>query len=86
MSAFSLRAGFSHVPAWQIATSFAILVLCACGAVWLAGRAFRLGMLRYGQRVDWRELFPRAQMRAWRLGSVSESTSGDGVSPGDKER
>jgi hypothetical protein len=33
-----------------------LLVLCAGGAVWVAGRAFRLGMLRYGQRLDWREL------------------------------
>jgi hypothetical protein len=32
-----------------------LLVICAVAAVWFAGRAFRLGMLRYGQRVAWRE-------------------------------
>jgi ABC-2 type transport system permease protein len=44
------------IPLWQIAVSVTLLVLCAGGAVWLGGRAFRLGMLRYGQRLNWREL------------------------------
>lgn len=56
---FSLRLTFSQVPLWQIAASVAILSLCALGMVWLAGRAFRLGMLRYGQRLSWRELFEK---------------------------
>ncbi len=53
----SLRIGFANIPAWQITTSIAILVLSAIGAIWLAGRAFRLGMLRYGQRLHWKEIF-----------------------------
>ncbi len=53
----SLRIGFTNIPTWQLITSVAILVVCAVGAVWLAGRAFRLGMLRYGQRLRWKELF-----------------------------
>jgi ABC-2 type transport system permease protein len=52
----SMRVAFGNVPSWQIIASVAILILCAAGAVWLAGRAFRLGMLRYGQNLDWREL------------------------------
>jgi ABC-2 type transport system permease protein len=56
----SFRLGFSNVPSWQIFASIAISSACALGAVWLAGRAFRLGMLRYGQRLHWRELFGRA--------------------------
>jgi hypothetical protein len=32
-------------------------------AIWLAGRAFRLGMLRYGQRLKWREVFARQGAR-----------------------
>jgi ABC-2 type transport system permease protein len=55
----SMRLGFTHVPYWQIAASVAILTSCALGAVWLAGRTFRLGMLRYGQRLSWRELLGR---------------------------
>jgi ABC-2 type transport system permease protein len=57
VATFSLRLGFAPVPAWQIATSAALISLTALGAVWIAGRAFRLGMLRYGQRLNWRILF-----------------------------
>jgi ABC-2 type transport system permease protein len=57
LSAISLRVAFSQVPSWQIGVSVAITSLCAFVALWLAGRAFRLGMLRYGQRLSWRELF-----------------------------
>ena len=39
------------VPAWQILASVVIQLFCAVVAVWLAGKAFRLGMLRYGQRL-----------------------------------
>jgi ABC-2 type transport system permease protein len=52
-----VRDGLTILPAWQIALSSAIQVLCAVAAIWLAGRAFRLGMLRYGKRLSWRELF-----------------------------
>jgi len=51
------RIGFTTIPTWQLVTSEIILVLSAIGAVWLAGRAFRLGMLRYGQRLRWKEVF-----------------------------
>jgi ABC-2 type transport system permease protein len=43
------RSLFSVVPLWQVVASVAIQTVCAAGALWLAGRAFRLGMLRYGQ-------------------------------------
>jgi len=52
----SLRNIFTAVPTWQVAASVAVQTLCAASALWLAGRAFRLGMLRYGQRLRWREL------------------------------
>ena len=55
----TMRAGMASIPLWQILLNIAILVLCALAALWLAGRAFRLGMLRYGQRLSWRELFSR---------------------------
>ncbi len=44
------------VPAWQVGASAAIQVVLAIGAIWLAGRAFRLGHLRYGKRLRLREL------------------------------
>jgi ABC-2 type transport system permease protein len=51
----AIRSGFIVVPTWQIGLSLGILILFAVVSVWFAGRAFRLGMLRYGQRVNWRE-------------------------------
>ena len=57
LSTTAMRIMSVPIPLWQIAVSVTLLVLSAGGAVWLAGRAFRLGMLRYGQRLDWRELF-----------------------------
>lgn len=54
-----MRDGITILPAWQIGLSAAIQVASAVGAIWLAGRAFRLGMLRYGQRLRWREIFTR---------------------------
>jgi ABC-2 type transport system permease protein len=58
----ALRLGFTTIPTWQVIVSVGILVLSAIGAVWFAGRAFRLGMLRYGQRVHWNEIFSRQRV------------------------
>ena len=55
-----LRAAFTEVPPWQIIASLALLVASAFGSLWLAGRTFRLGMLRYGKRLSWREVFRKA--------------------------
>ena len=57
----AIRASFGQLSVWQIAASAAIQSACALGALWLAGRAFRLGMLRYGQRLSLRELFRRPE-------------------------
>jgi ABC-2 type transport system permease protein len=52
----ALRSLLVEVPGWQVALSAAIALVCALLMVWLAGKAFRLSMLRYGQRVRWGEL------------------------------
>ena len=54
-----IRSGFTQLPFWQIALSVVILVLCAAGSLWLAGRAFRLGMLSYGKRLPILDIFRR---------------------------
>ena len=54
-----MRDGLTILPAWQIALSSAILVVTACATIWLAGRAFRIGMLRYGKRLKLIEIFSR---------------------------
>lgn len=52
-----MRNLFTIVPFWQVAVSVAVQTLGAVGAIWLAGRALRLGMLRYGQRLNWQALW-----------------------------
>jgi ABC-2 type transport system permease protein len=54
-----LRAAFTEVPLWQSALSISLLMVSAAAALWLAGRAFRQGMLHYGKRLSWRELVRR---------------------------
>lgn len=48
---------FTIVPTWQVVVGIAVQMLCALGAIWLASNAFHFGMLRYGQRLDFRHLF-----------------------------
>lgn len=54
-----LRAAFTTIPVWQIVASLVIIYAFAAGALLLAGRAFRLGMLSYGRRLTLREVFKR---------------------------
>lgn len=55
----TLRMGFTIIPLWQIALSTVLLILSAIGSLWLAGRAFRLGMLSYGKRLSLRQILGR---------------------------
>lgn len=52
-----MRMAFTVVPAWQIALNVSILVIFAALAIWFAGRAFRMGMLRYGKKLSIKEVF-----------------------------
>jgi ABC-2 type transport system permease protein len=45
------------VPWWQVLLSAGLQSLLALGAIWLAGSAFRFGMLRSGQRIRLGEIF-----------------------------
>ncbi len=55
-----MRAVLTDIPAWEIVLTISLLILTAVGAIWVASRAFRLGMLRYGKRLAWKEIFARA--------------------------
>jgi ABC-2 type transport system permease protein len=52
---------FFQVPTWQVAISVALQSLCAIGAVWLAIRTLRVGMLRYGKRIQWSEIITQSK-------------------------
>jgi ABC-2 type transport system permease protein len=53
----AMRWSLTLIPAWQLIVSWAVLVFTAILSVWAAGRIFRAGMLRYGQRLDVRALW-----------------------------
>lgn len=55
------RLAFADIPEVQMAGNLALLILAALGSLWLAGRAFRLGMLQYGRRLSLRQIFSRAE-------------------------
>jgi ABC-2 type transport system permease protein len=44
------------VPAWEIALSMVLLVLGFMGTTWLAARIYRVGILMYGKKVNYKEL------------------------------
>jgi ABC-2 type transport system permease protein len=50
-SMMPLRAAFSVVPLSEMILCIATLSICAVFSIWLAARAFELGMLRYGKRL-----------------------------------
>lgn len=58
------RTMFTLVPAWQVATSAAVQTLAATGALWLATRTFRTGMLRYGKSLRLADILRRGRLRA----------------------
>ncbi|MGZ8375766.1 MAG: ABC transporter permease [Gemmatirosa sp.] len=51
-----LRMSLTPVPAWEVALSVALLILSCLGAVWVAARIYRVGLLMYGKRPTMREL------------------------------
>lgn len=51
-----MRIFATEVPWWQVMLSVALLLSSIIGAIWLAGRIYRIGILRYGQRPSLRQL------------------------------
>jgi ABC-2 type transport system permease protein len=45
------------VPGWEIALSMTLLVLTFIGATWLAAKIYRIGILMYGKKVSYKELW-----------------------------
>jgi ABC-2 type transport system permease protein len=45
------------VPIWQIALSISILVLSFIGTTWMAGKIYRTGILMYGKKTSWKEMW-----------------------------
>ena len=45
------------VPIWQIAVSVAVLFITFMIFTWLASKVYRTGILMYGKKVSWKEIF-----------------------------
>lgn len=45
------------VPTWQILLSLGLLVGSFVASTWLAGKIYRTGILMYGKKVSWKELW-----------------------------
>lgn len=49
--------GFDAGNVWQLILSMVILVIGFIGAVWLAGKIYRVGILMYGKKVSYKEIW-----------------------------
>lgn len=45
------------VPGWELALSGALLILTFIGTIWMAGKIYRTGILMYGKKVSYKELW-----------------------------
>lgn len=52
-----VRWSLSSVPPLQLAMSLALMVIALLACVWLAARIYRTGILMYGKKPSWRELW-----------------------------
>jgi ABC-2 type transport system permease protein len=47
----------SGVPVWQLAISMTLLIAGFIFTTWLAGKIYRTGILMYGKKASWKEMF-----------------------------
>ncbi len=45
------------VPIWQIILSISILIFTFIGTTWMAGKIYRTGILMYGKKATWKEMW-----------------------------
>ena len=45
------------IPYWQVALSMALLILTFLGTTWMAAKIYRTGILMYGKKVSYKELW-----------------------------
>lgn len=49
--------GEGGVPIWQLITSIVLLILTFIGIVWLAAKIYKVGILMYGKKPTYKELY-----------------------------
>jgi len=45
------------VPYWQLALSMALMVITFIGSVWMAAKIYRTGILMYGKKTSYKEMW-----------------------------
>lgn len=55
--------GIPTIPLWQVLVSGVLLVLCFIGSTWVCGKIYRTGILLYGKKVTFSEMFKWAIRR-----------------------
>jgi len=56
--------GFDSGSIWELVLSMALLIVSFIGAVWLAGKIYRVGILMYGKKVTYKELWKWLKFKA----------------------
>lgn len=52
-----IRVAFQSYETWELLLSMALLVLTFIGTTWLAGKIYRTGILMYGKKITYKELW-----------------------------
>jgi ABC-2 type transport system permease protein len=52
------------LPLWQLLTSMALLILGFIGTTWFAAKVYRTGILMYGKKPTWKEMWKWALRRS----------------------
>ena len=45
------------VPYWQLSLSMALMLITFLGSVWMAAKVYRTGILMYGKKTSWKEMW-----------------------------
>lgn len=45
------------VPVWQLGLSLGLLAVTAVGMIWLSAKVYRIGILMYGKKPSWKEIW-----------------------------
>ncbi len=53
----AIGVGDGGIPIWEVALSMSLLVVTFIFVVWLAGRIYRTGILMYGKKISYKELW-----------------------------
>ena len=57
MVRLAIGEGSGGIPIWEVVLSVVILYATFIGVTFLAGRIYRVGILMYGKKVSWKELW-----------------------------